>query len=169
MTRVPDPQRSADAFEDIVGVWAPRCDGLPTWADLAAARCRRRAQKRVVKIAACLQVPLAVFLGYNVLVRTAPDGTCWRFDSWGCWGLSLEFISRATGVGLPEGTSVQASSTSAWLSWSLSVTVVLPAGEELPPQRGAEQARITPAGRAGGRRVYRIFSVEDGAGPWPAP
>jgi hypothetical protein len=105
----------------------------------------------------------------NVLVRGSAEGSCWRASRYDCWNLSPEFISRATGIDLPDRAHVTASSTHAWLSWSLSATVVYPKGAALPSEADESAAAIRPAGSVGGRPAFTIYLVEHEGATWPTP
>jgi hypothetical protein len=105
----------------------------------------------------------------NALVERTAEGSCWRLSHYDCWNLSPEFISRATGIDLPYGTHVTASGTHAWLSWSLSATVVYPKGAVLPSRAAEPPSVIRSAGRVDGRPAYTIYLVEHGGAAWPKP
>lgn len=105
----------------------------------------------------------------NVLVRGSAEGSCWRMSRYDCWNLSPGFISRVTGIDLPDGTDVTASSTHAWLSWNLSATVVYPKGAVLPSGAAGRSPIIRSAGRVGGRPAFTIDLVERGGATWPTP
>jgi hypothetical protein len=107
--------------------------------------------------------------GDNVLVERTAEGSCWRLSQYDCWNLSPEFISRVTGIDLPDGTVVTGSSTHAWLSWSLSATVVYPQGAALPSETAEQSPIIRSAGRVDGRPAFAIYIVEHGGAAWPTP
>jgi hypothetical protein len=106
----------------------------------------------------------------RVLVVRSGEGRCWRFGDHDCWDLSPGFIARATGITLPSGTVVRSSSTHAWLSWSLSATVVLPRDAELPTQTGEPHSIVKIVGHTANGTLCEIDVVKDGqATPWPMP
>ena len=105
----------------------------------------------------------------NALVERTAEGSCWRLSHYDCWNLSPGFISRATDIDLPDGTDVTASGTHAWLSWSLSATVVYPQGAALPSEVAEQSPIIRSAGRVDGRPAFTIYLVEHGGATWPTP
>lgn len=159
-------ERVGRGFEAIVGVRLPSEAALAARIHSSAVRRRRRRTWHTIIV--CFVAVTMVFGGYNLLVMDSPDGKCWRFSNYNCFDLSPEFITRATGVALPPGTVVRDSTTSAWLSWWLEATVVLPRNEKLPPQHGLQHGNVTFAGHSAGRLAYKISAVEDG-GDWPVP
>lgn len=159
-----EPKVVADEFDAIVGVRVPREDKpLPR---RRLSRARRRALKTGF---AWFLAATVVFGGYNLLVTHSAEGECWRFGNYDCFNLSPEFITRTTGIKLPAGTEVLDSWTSAWLSWSLDATVLLPPGEALSPRHHPAHAGFTFAGCSQGRLIYKISAVEDGGGAWLTP
>jgi hypothetical protein len=106
----------------------------------------------------------------RLLITHTSEGKCWRYSDHECWDLTPEFLSRATDVDLPDGTVVQKSQTSAWLSWRLSATVELPKNGQLPRQGSAADPVIKLVGYSRGHAVCRIYLVEDADdAPWPTP
>jgi hypothetical protein len=120
-----------------------------------------------IMIAALCGLGLAGWVAFDrLLIVHSAEGKCWRFSEYSCWGLSPQFVARATGVDLPSGTVVKDSSTQAWLSWRLSATVMLPPhSEALAPEAGVRLVSSSAA-----HRVYKISATRDGQRiPWPVP
>jgi hypothetical protein len=162
----PKGREPLDPFEVILGAKLPSEQAVLARGEGRLAPQRHR---RILQLLIAVLIAALVVLGYNLAVKVTPDGKCWRLDSYSCWDLSPEFISRTTGVDLPQETSVRDSGTAAWLSWWLSATVVLPEGQKLPNQGNTKRASITPGGRSNGQLVYKIRFVEHGSEPWPTP
>jgi hypothetical protein len=137
-----------------------------------AARSVARLTAAIVILAAALGglVTAGWFALDRLLIVHSSEGKCWRYGDHDCWDLSPAFISRVTGIALPDGTLVRDSQTGAWLSWRLSATVVLPSDEQLPVRLGQADGNIKLVGHSRGRPVCKILLVQGAdEAPWPTP
>lgn len=103
----------------------------------------------------------------NALVVHTDEGSCWKLNTLSCWNLSTEYISRATGIDLPDGTVVTSSSTDGIIDWTLHAVIVLP--EEAPALSSSTNPdlKITPDGYADDRPIYVIDYLK--SRDWPLP